>query len=142
MSVNPRVFPHHWSLPRIPFRPRACHPISADPPSHPHPLTTSPSAGSQQQSLHTELAILKLALAAAPPAPVPQLYASFLTPDEAHLVLEHAPGGDLWSVLEDRNAGAAEGDPALGLEEAWVCRWMAEAVEAVEWLHLQGYAHR
>lgn len=32
--------------------------------------------------------------------------------------------------------------PSLGLQEAWVKEWMAELVDALNWLHSSGWAHR
>lgn len=45
-------------------------------------------------------------------------------------------------MLERENARVREGEPRVGLEEMYVQRWMAELVEALEWLHGKGWAHR
>lgn len=68
-----------------------------------------------------------------PNAPVPRLIGSFLSQDCFHLVMEHAEGGDLYSLLE-RNP--------KGLPEQYVQSWTAEAAEAIGWLHTQGWCHR
>ncbi|GAA5873568.1 hypothetical protein JCM1840_005963 [Sporobolomyces johnsonii] len=101
----------------------------------------------QQQSLLHELAILRLGSSSFPPSSsshhsrIPRLIASFLSPTSFHLVLAHAPGGDLWTLLEQQMDGK---DPSCGegLPEEWVRSWMRELVEAVEWLHEAGWAHR
>ncbi|GAA6002178.1 hypothetical protein JCM10207_003111 [Rhodosporidiobolus poonsookiae] len=96
----------------------------------------------EQQSLRHELAILRLGSApSSSPARIPRLVASFLSPTSFHLVISHAPGGDVWTVLERKNEGVEPGRE-VGLPEEWVRRWMAELVDAVEWLHGQGWAHR
>ncbi|KAM0754563.1 kinase-like protein [Meredithblackwellia eburnea MCA 4105] len=88
----------------------------------------------RQQSPQAELTILKLSLLTAlEPPPIPKLVASFLSKDDFHIVLQHASGGDLWSILEN-----SEG----GVEEIRVKGWIAETVEAVEWLHRAGWVHR
>ncbi|GAA5949762.1 hypothetical protein JCM21900_003284 [Sporobolomyces salmonicolor] len=100
----------------------------------------------QQSSLH-ELAILRLGSSSSHHSfsshhsRIPRLIASFLSPTSFHLVLDHAPGGDLWALLEQQKDGK---DPSSGegLPEEWVRSWMRALVEAVEWLHAAGWAHR
>ncbi|CEQ41859.1 SPOSA6832_03644 [Sporobolomyces salmonicolor] len=101
----------------------------------------------QQQSPLHELAILRLGSSSfhhsfsSHHSRIPRLIASFLSPTSFHLVLDHAPGGDLWTLLEQQMDGK---DPSCGegLPEEWVRSWMRELVEAVEWLHEAGWAHR
>ncbi|GAA6058636.1 hypothetical protein JCM10212_004047 [Sporobolomyces blumeae] len=103
----------------------------------------------QQQSVMHELAVLRLgshrtaASDSTRPSPrrIPQLYASFVSSTSFHLVLSHATGGDLWSILEAAQNDSCDGRP-VGLPETWVRRWTAELVDAVEWLHSEGWAHR
>lgn len=95
----------------------------------------------QQQSVGHEVAILRLGLSSSSPSPIPRLIASFLSPTSFHIILEHAAGGDLWTVLERQNEGVEPGSE-VGLREDWVRFWMAQLVEAVEWLHEKGWAHR
>ncbi|GAA6038929.1 hypothetical protein JCM8097_000579 [Rhodosporidiobolus ruineniae] len=96
----------------------------------------------EQQHLRHELAVLRLGLASpASPARIPRLVASFLSPASFYILLEHVPGGDLWSVLERKNEVRGPGQE-VGLPEEWVRRWMAELVDAVEWLRGKGWAHR
>ena len=70
------------------------------------------------------------------------MLASFLSPTAFHLVLSHAPGGDLWSLLEQTNADHGQEGVPIGLKENWVRFWTAELIETVEWLHAEGWAHR
>ncbi|GAA5855487.1 hypothetical protein JCM8547_007856 [Rhodosporidiobolus lusitaniae] len=96
----------------------------------------------EQQVLRHELAILRLSLrSTSSPARIPRLVASFLSPASFHIILEHVPGGDLWSILEKKNEGVEPGKE-LGLPEDWVKPWLAELVDAVEWLHGEGWVHR
>lgn len=85
-----------------------------------------------QQAPAHELAILRLSRSS-PSAPIPLLVGSMLSETHFHLVLAYASGGDLWSFLEEADAG---------IDEKLVVRWMAEAIEAIEWLHGQGWSHR
>ncbi|KAI5474265.1 citron Rho-interacting kinase [Pseudohyphozyma bogoriensis] len=93
-----------------------------------------------QQSPQHELAILRLSLPPTfpspdyKPPPIPRLIASFSSATHLSIILQHAQGGDLWSYLEPLGG--------KGVDEAVVRRWMAEVVEAVEWLHGKGWAHR
>ncbi|GAA6025987.1 hypothetical protein JCM11491_000590 [Sporobolomyces phaffii] len=96
----------------------------------------------RQQSIVNELAVLRLSRTELIGSPrIPRLVASFLSPTSFHLVLSHASGGDLWSLLE---ASMEEKDPSgdEGLPEEWVRVWIAELVDAVEWLHDHHWAHR
>lgn len=97
----------------------------------------------QQQFPRHELAVLQLAARSrSPTARVPEVLSAFLSPTAFHLVLSHAPGGDLWGLLERKNAEEGQEGVLLGLEESWVRRWMADLVEVLEWLHVEGWAHR
>ncbi|ORY88772.1 kinase-like domain-containing protein [Leucosporidium creatinivorum] len=97
----------------------------------------------QQQFPRHELAILRLAARSrSPAARVPDVLTAFLSPTAFHVVLSHAPGGDLWGLLERKNAEEGQDGMVIGLEESWVRRWMADLVEVVEWLHAEGWAHR
>ncbi|GAA5821321.1 hypothetical protein JCM11251_004571 [Rhodosporidiobolus azoricus] len=96
----------------------------------------------EQQFLRHELTILRLARQdPSASSRIPRLVASFLSTSSFHLVLDHAAGGDVWSVLERKNIGIEPGKE-VGLPEAWVRPWMAELVDALEWLHNQGWVHR
>lgn len=48
----------------------------------------------------------------------------------------------MWSVLEAHNSPCDVAAGPKGLPEAWVRSWTAELVDAVEWLHSSGWAHR
>ncbi|GAA5925501.1 hypothetical protein JCM3775_001426 [Rhodotorula graminis] len=93
------------------------------------------------QHIRHELAVLRLSRSTATAGRTPSLVASFLSPTSFHLVLSHAPGGDLWTILERQNEGLAVGQEQ-GLPEEWVRGWTAELVDAVAWLHDEGWAHR
>ena len=47
-------------------------------------------------------------------------------------------------MILERHAGTGTSSQvsASGLQEAWVREWMAELVDALEWLHSSGWAHR
>lgn len=47
--------------------------------------------------------------------------------------MEYAHGGDLYTMLESS---------PNGLEERLVKAWIAEAADAIEWLHSRGWCHR
>ncbi|KAM0788157.1 hypothetical protein ACM66B_001319 [Microbotryomycetes sp. NB124-2] len=91
-----------------------------------------------QQSLHDEIKVLRLANRDRRRARTPRLVASFLSSEEFHIVSEQAVGGDLWSTLESVNSY----DSPRGLPEPVVKAWIAQLVEALEWLHEAGFAHR
>ncbi|KAK4050139.1 hypothetical protein OIV83_003710 [Microbotryomycetes sp. JL201] len=93
-----------------------------------------------QQSLHDQVRILRMANKEPRKARTPRLLASFLSPDEFHIVCEQAVGGDLWSVLESANTDIKHAP--CGLPEPFVKIWAAQLVEALEWLHSKGFAHR
>ncbi|BGP14617.1 hypothetical protein JCM10213v2_002566 [Rhodosporidiobolus nylandii] len=96
----------------------------------------------EQQSLRHELAILRLRHPDSRSSDrIPRLVASFLSPSSFHLLLAHSSGGDVFSVLERKNEGVVPGQE-LGLPEDMVRLWMAELLDAVEWLHGEGWAHR
>ncbi|TNY22811.1 AGC/DMPK/GEK protein kinase [Rhodotorula diobovata] len=93
------------------------------------------------QHVRHELAVLRLSRSDSAAGRIPSLVASFLSPTSFHLVLAHSPGGDLCSVLERHNEGVEAGQ-ATGLPEEWVKGWKGELVDAVAWLHGEGWAHR
>ncbi|GAA5823238.1 hypothetical protein JCM3770_000093 [Rhodotorula araucariae] len=93
------------------------------------------------QHTRHELAVLRLFLADDSEGRTPRLIASFLSPASFHLVLSFSTGGDLWTILEQYNQGVVRGEEK-GLPEEWVKGWMAELVDAVEWLHGRAWAHR
>ncbi len=79
-------------------------------------------------------------LAAEKPSPAPALLTSFQSPNALHLVTEFAPCGSIWDRL-------CEMPPAAGLdtgrmEETEVRWWARQMVDAISWIHGQGYAHR
>lgn len=92
----------------------------------------------QQQFLHHEVAVLRDQLRTSRRY-MPGLVAAFMSDDEYHIVLEHVAGGDLWTLLERRNINR---DIPIGIKEPHVKFWIAQAVEAIEWLHRLGWAHR
>ncbi|GAA5829630.1 hypothetical protein JCM5353_003106 [Sporobolomyces roseus] len=98
----------------------------------------------QQQSIAHEIAVLRLSSASSDSdsesARIPLLVASFLTSTSIHLVLSHASGGDLWTLLESSLVGKEDLNEALS--EEWVRYWLAEVLDCVEWLHSKGWAHR
>ncbi|GAA5960999.1 hypothetical protein JCM3765_006497 [Sporobolomyces pararoseus] len=99
----------------------------------------------QQQSIAREIAVLRLASSDSLPSSasprIPRLIASFLSQSSCHLVLSYASGGDLWGLLEASTEGKDPTD-IQGLPEEWVNFWIAELVDAVDWLHERGWAHR
>ncbi|GAA5975967.1 hypothetical protein JCM10908_005341 [Rhodotorula pacifica] len=96
----------------------------------------------QQSHIH-ELAVLRLGeREEAKQRRIPRLVASFLSPTLFHIVLSHAAGGDLATVLERHGIANAPGAAPTGLPEIWVKGWMAELLDALEWLHSKGWAHR
>ncbi|BGP01325.1 AGC/DMPK/GEK protein kinase [Rhodotorula toruloides ATCC 204091] len=94
-----------------------------------------------QQSPQHELAILRLGRTKDASNRIPRLIVSFLSPTSFHIVISHASGGDLWTLLEKANEGVAVGEER-GLSEDWVRGWMAQLLNAVDWLHGKGWAHR
>lgn len=70
--------------------------------------------------------------------PIPRLFAAILSPTDYHIVIEHAPGGDLGSYMDQE----IEEGCSAGLEEGLVRRWIAETVEALIWLNSVGWVHR
>ena len=114
--------------------------------AHLDPWLTSALSLTQQQSHIHELAVLRLGLRdkeASQKRRIPRLVSSSLWPSSFHIVLSHVPGGDLSTILE-RHAGtdASSQVSSSGLQETWVKEWMAELVDALEWLHSSGWAHR
>ncbi|BGP30658.1 hypothetical protein JCM10296v2_002415 [Rhodotorula toruloides] len=94
-----------------------------------------------QQSPQHELAILRFGRTKDASNRIPRLIASFLSPISFHIVISHSSGGDLWTLLEKANEGVSVGDEK-GLSEEWVRGWMAQLLDAIEWLHGKGWAHR
>ncbi|BGO90165.1 hypothetical protein NBRC10512_002558 [Rhodotorula toruloides] len=94
-----------------------------------------------QQSPQHELAILRLGRSKDASSRIPRLIASFLSPTSFHIVISHASGGDLWTLLEKVNEDLVVGEER-GLSEDWVRGWMAQLLDAVGWLHGKGWAHR
>ncbi|BGP23354.1 hypothetical protein JCM10295v2_002250 [Rhodotorula toruloides] len=94
-----------------------------------------------QQAPQHELVILRLSHSKDASNRIPRLVASFLSPTSFHIVISHSSGGDLWTLLESVNDGVSAGEER-GLKEDWVRAWTAELLDAVEWLHGKGWAHR
>lgn len=67
-----------------------------------------------------------------PVSPIPLLIATLQSPTHYHLIIAHAAGGDLASLLSNRQT----------IHEPIVCRWIAETAQAVAWLHSHRWAHR
>jgi len=65
---------------------------------------------------------------------VTALYGIFQDPRRLHLVLEHCPGGEVFSLLERQREHK--------LPEHLVQFWVAETVLALQYLHLHGVVHR
>jgi serine/threonine protein kinase len=71
--------------------------------------------------------------AAGQSVPVPALFAAFQTADTLYLVMELAALGSL--------ADRVESQPD-GLDEAEIRWWSTQLVDAIAWVHTQGFAHR
>lgn len=66
--------------------------------------------------------------------PVPPLLCAFASPAALHLVTSFHAAGTLWDVLSSHRDGR--------LPEPQVRHWALGMVDAVQWLHGQGWAHR
>jgi serine/threonine protein kinase len=66
--------------------------------------------------------------------PVPPLLCAFASPAALHLVTSFHQSGSLWDVLSLHPAGR--------LPEPEARHWAAGMVDAIGWLHDQGWAHR
>ncbi|KZS95541.1 kinase-like protein, partial [Sistotremastrum niveocremeum HHB9708] len=82
---------------------------------------------------HIELEILRLAsLRPTVSHHIPHLLLSFQSPTSLHLVMSYASSGTLFDALE--SAGS--------IQESDLKWWTAQAVNAIQWCHQQGFVHR
>ncbi|KZT41013.1 kinase-like protein [Sistotremastrum suecicum HHB10207 ss-3] len=82
---------------------------------------------------HIELEILRLAsLRPTLSHHIPHLLSSFQSPTSLHLVMTYASSGTLFDALE--SAGS--------IKESDLKWWTAQAVNAIQWCHQQGFVHR
>jgi serine/threonine protein kinase len=86
---------------------------------------------SQQLDLFTERRLHLSASRYAPP-----LFVAYTSPNAIHLVVEYAPCGTLWDRI------ATDGALTKRLPDEEVRWWASQMVEAISWVHSQGYAHR
>lgn len=86
-----------------------------------------------QNSLRNEVDILILSRTQ-PNAAIPRLIGTIMTDTHFQIIMSYALGGDLAGVL------SSQGNDRL--DEGLVKRWMAETMEAIDWLHRQGWCHR
>ncbi|GAC92899.1 hypothetical protein PHSY_000458 [Pseudozyma hubeiensis SY62] len=75
----------------------------------------------------------------------PQLLASFQTQNSVHVLMEYVPSGDFSELLMAASNCGAEypGRAPTGLlTEDWILRYSVDMVQAIAWVHAQGFAHR
>jgi serine/threonine protein kinase len=87
----------------------------------------------QQSSPSHERQVLSLALERPSPY-IPRLFAAMQDETDLAVVMEYVPGGSIQSLLDSAPQGR--------LSEECVSVWAAECVEAIEWIHEHGWAHR
>lgn len=75
----------------------------------------------------------------------PQLLAAFQTQNSVHVLMEYVASGDFSQLLMAASSCGAEypGRAATGLlNEDWILRYSVDMVQAIAWVHAQGFAHR
>ncbi|SNX85843.1 related to Serine/threonine-protein kinase CBK1 [Melanopsichium pennsylvanicum] len=75
----------------------------------------------------------------------PQLLAAFQTQSSVHVLMEYVPSGDFSELLMAASSCGAEypGRASTGLlTEDWILRYSIDMIQAVAWVHDQGFAHR
>uniref|UniRef100_V5E2W1 Protein kinase n=1 Tax=Kalmanozyma brasiliensis (strain GHG001) TaxID=1365824 RepID=V5E2W1_KALBG len=75
----------------------------------------------------------------------PQLLAAFQTQNSVHVLMEYVPSGDFCELLmAASNCGAKyPGRAATGLlTHDWILRYSVDMIQAIAWVHGQGFAHR
>ncbi|CDR88706.1 related to Serine/threonine-protein kinase CBK1 [Sporisorium scitamineum] len=75
----------------------------------------------------------------------PQLLAAFQTQNSVHVLMEYVPSGDFSELLMAASSCGAEypGRAATGLlTEDWILRYSVDMIQAIAWVHAQGFAHR
>ncbi|TKY89551.1 hypothetical protein EX895_001336 [Sporisorium graminicola] len=75
----------------------------------------------------------------------PQLLAAFQTQNSVHVLMEYVPSGDFSELLMAASSCGAEypGRATTGLlTEDWILRYSVDMVQAIAWVHAQGFAHR
>ena len=92
-------------------------------PQHTYPV--------RERRIHT---LATLAGFPAAERPVPPLLCAFTSPTALHLVTSFHPSGSLWDILSLHPDGR--------LPEPEARHWAAGMIDAIGWLHGQGWAHR
>ena len=75
----------------------------------------------------------------------PQLLAAFQTQHSVHVLMEYVPSGDFSELLLAASNCGAEypGRAPTGLlTEDWILRYSVDMIQAIAWVHTQGFAHR
>ncbi|SPO29548.1 related to Serine/threonine-protein kinase CBK1 [Ustilago trichophora] len=75
----------------------------------------------------------------------PQLLAAFQTQNSVHVLMEYVPSGDFSELLMAASSCGAEypGRASTGLLiEDWILRYSVDMIQAIAWVHTQGFAHR
>ncbi|SJX64148.1 related to Serine/threonine-protein kinase CBK1 [Sporisorium reilianum f. sp. reilianum] len=81
----------------------------------------------------------------APQLLTPQLLAAFQTQNSVHVLMEYVPSGDFSELLMAASSCGAEypGRAATGLlTQDWILRYSVDMIQAIAWVHAQGFAHR
>ncbi|WRT69704.1 uncharacterized protein IL334_006694 [Kwoniella shivajii] len=98
---------------------------------------TAMRAGSQL-SLNIERLIHMIGLRSVSP-PIPALIAAFQTEDCISLVTTFAECGSLWDRL--CSLSVEDGQPGIMMDSE-IKWWAPQMIEAIQWVHDQGYVHR
>lgn len=75
----------------------------------------------------------------------PQLLAAFQTQNSVHVLMEYVPSGDFSELLMAASSCGVEypGRASTGLlTEDWILRYSVDMIQAIAWVHGQGFAHR
>ncbi|GAK68062.1 uncharacterized protein PAN0_035d6294 [Moesziomyces antarcticus] len=75
----------------------------------------------------------------------PQLLAAFQTQNSVHVLMEYVPSGDFSELLMAASSCGPDypGRAPTGLlNEDWILRYSVDMVQAIAWVHAQGFAHR
>lgn len=75
----------------------------------------------------------------------PQLLAAFQTQNSVHVLMEYVPSGDFSELLMAASNCGPEypGRASTGLlTEDWILRYSVDMIQAIAWVHGQGFAHR
>ena len=74
--------------------------------------------------------------------PTPEMIAAFQSDTTLHLITTYAAHGSLWDRMCGLGSNVGETSQAGRMVEDELRWWATQMVQAIEWLHGQGFVHR